>query len=103
MVVHHPSQYRPRIHPPFVVQRHVVVARGAQGLELQRLPPFFQLDLRVEHRWVLDHFTLDGFIELVNATFSRQSLTLTQSVVDDESKPETFRIVLPSIGVHAEF
>lgn len=75
---------------------------NAGGEEFRRLPTFYQVDLRADHRWVFDAFTLEGYVELVNATLTRQVLTLNETpngVVAQDS----FRIVLPSIGLHAEF
>jgi hypothetical protein len=69
---------------------------------IQRLPAFYQIDLRVDRRIVFDRFLFDFYVELVNATLSRQVYAL------DEPQPgmvtqESFRLVLPSIGVRAEF
>ena len=70
-------------------------------LEMMRLPPFYQLDLRLDRRFVFERWTMDAYIELVNATLTRQVVDLlaTRGGLEEES----FRIVLPSIGVRAEF
>jgi hypothetical protein len=72
------------------------------GNEFQRLPPFYQADLRIDHRVIYDKFQLDIYAELVNATFSRQAYSVTQ-LGPDRFQVNTFRIVLPSIGVRGEF
>lgn len=61
--------------------------------EFQRLPTFYQLDLRAERRYVFDRFILDVYAELVNATMTRQVYSPNQSI----------RLILPSLGVRGEF
>jgi len=70
-------------------------------VEYQRLPPFYQLDLRIERRTTYDRFTLDFYVELVNATLNAQATSLNYDYnggIDQDG----FRIVIPSIGVRAE-
>src|SRR5439155_10764171 len=38
-----------------------------RGSELARLPPFWQLDLRVDRRFVFDAFVLEAYADLANA------------------------------------
>jgi hypothetical protein len=80
-----------------------VLVNGAQGQEFVRLPAFYQIDLRCDRRFLFDRFALDGYIELVNATLSRQVVGLDYSTSNAAPKQNGFRIVLPSIGVHGEF
>jgi hypothetical protein len=40
------------------------------------LPPFYQLDLRLDRRFLFDNFTFDVYLELVNATLTRQVVAL---------------------------
>jgi hypothetical protein len=80
-----------------------VLVKGAGGEVFQRLPPFFQLDLRRDRRVLYNRFTLDVYAELVNATLSQQVFGLTQTTADGPPTENSFRIVLPSIGLHAEF
>jgi Carboxypeptidase regulatory-like domain len=80
-----------------------VLVKGAGGEVFQRLPPFFQLDLRCDRRVLYNRFTLDVYAELVNATLSQQVFGLTQTTADGPPTENSFRIVLPSIGLHAEF
>jgi hypothetical protein len=66
------------------------------------LSDFPQLDLRADKRFVFDNYILDAYIEVVNATRSREvyDLKRSQSGAMTES---AYRLVLPSIGVHAEW
>jgi hypothetical protein len=68
---------------------------------MARLPPFYQLDLRIDRRFIHDSWTLDAYLELVNATLTRQVVGLVASREGIEQ--DGFRIVLPSIGIRAEF
>ena len=86
----------------FNTGRPVLVSDSA-GETFQRLPPFYQIDLRADRRFIFDKFAIDGYFELVNATLSRQIVGLTQSMPGAAPKEDGFRIVLPSLGVHAEF
>jgi len=72
------------------------------GIYVQRLPPFYQVDLRVDRRILFDKFQLDLYAELVNATLTPQVYALTQSPAG-EIEQRSFRLILPSIGVRAEF
>lgn len=69
----------------------------------QRLPPFYQLDLRVDHRVYYDRLQLDLYAELQNATWTRQVYALSSTGVPDGAAQKSFRLVLPSIGLRAEF
>ena len=80
-----------------------VLVSSAQGQEFVRLPTFYQVDLRCDRRFTFDKFVLDAYVELVNATLSRQIIGLTQQAANAEPTQDGFRIVLPSIGVHAQF
>jgi hypothetical protein len=73
---------------------------GTQPPDYARLPPFQQLDLRVDRRFILDRFTLEVYLELVNLTLTRQVVGLRRTPQGLER--DGFRIVLPSIGVRAE-
>jgi hypothetical protein len=76
------------------------------GGEYRELPAFYQLDLRADRRFVFDRFTLDFYVDLGNATLTREVVQL-DSIVDPATgrlivQEESFQLVLPTIGVHAE-
>ena len=75
----------------------------AGSVEYYRLPGFWQLDLRAEKRILFDRATLDVYLDLSNATFSRQVTGLEPPVGLAPPREVGFRIVLPSIGLHAEW
>jgi hypothetical protein len=80
-----------------------VLVTGNQGAAFERLPPFYQIDLRADRRFVFEKYTLEAYVELVNATLSRQTFDLTNPGPGSSTQANSFRIVLPSIGVHGEF
>ena len=86
--------------------RPVLVDSG-QAESFVRLPTFYQLDLRVERRILFDAFTLDLYLEVVNATATREVFELDrQSSIQQPSgvvSGKSYRLVLPSLGVHGEF
>jgi hypothetical protein len=71
--------------------------------EYERLPAFWQLDLRADKRFVLDRSTWDLYLELGNATLNQQVTALRPLDNANASEAVGFRIVLPSIGVHVEW
>jgi hypothetical protein len=66
-----------------------------------RLPAFYQLDLRAERRFLFDAFTLNLYLEIVNATLTRQVYQLDQSP-DGSLSQRSLRVVLPSLGIRGE-
>ena len=76
---------------------------GIQSEYFNRLPAFYQLDLRVDRRIVYDRFLLDVYAELVNATLNREVYAVDQGPVSAYNQQQSFRVVLPSIGVRGEF
>ena len=66
-----------------------------------RLPTFYQLDLRGDKRFVFDKYVLDVYIEAVNTTLTRRCSTSSGSWA--RSRRRRYQIVLPSLGVHAEW
>ena len=79
---------------PFLVQ-------GEQTESFERLPTYYQLDLRVDRRFLFRSFRLDVFAEVVNTTRSPTvfSVRQTSSGIDREH----YRFIIPSLGVHGEF
>jgi hypothetical protein len=66
-----------------------------------RLPTFYQVDLRADKRFVFDKYVLDVYIEAVNTTLTRQVFDVKRSMgrVDEKA----YKIILPSLGLHAEW
>jgi hypothetical protein len=79
----------------------LVKIQNAEPLEMARLPSFHQIDLRVARRAIFDRFVLDVYLELVNATLRPQVTGLRDTPRGIEE--DQFQLVLPSLGVRAEF
>jgi len=71
-------------------------------VDYQRLPAFPQLDLRGDKRFVFDRYVMDVYVELVNATASREVFD-EKLQIDGTMVQQAYRLVLPSIGVHLEW
>ncbi|MEZ4471202.1 MAG: TonB-dependent receptor [bacterium] len=68
-----------------------------EGVE-DRLPGFFQLDLRVDRTWIHDAWQIDFYLDVINATYSREVLS-----VDEDGSSDGLQYILPTLGVHAVF
>lgn len=80
-----------------------VYNQGTQNVDgYTRLSDFPQLDVRLDKRFVFDNYILDVYVEVVNATRSRQVYDLKRSRSGAMTE-SAYRLVLPSIGVHAEW
>jgi hypothetical protein len=74
------------------------------GAERLRLPPFYQLDLRLEKKWTLDRYFLMAYAEFANLTMTREVYGYTRRFGNGtELREQSLKIVLPSLGVRAEF
>jgi hypothetical protein len=78
-----------------------VLVNAGQAETFVRLPAFHQLDLRAERRFLFDSFTLNLYLEVVNATLTRQVYQLDQAP-DGSLSEKSLRVVLPSLGVRGE-
>lgn len=79
-----------------------VLVRDSQAETFVRLPTFYQVDLRVDRRFLFDAFVMDVYVDWMNATWSREVFELEQST-SGRITETSYRIVLPSLGVHGEF
>jgi hypothetical protein len=66
------------------------------------LPGFPQLDLRGDKRFIFDNYVMDVYLELVNATDSREVFDVKRSPAGSINE-NYYRLVLPSAGVHIEW
>jgi hypothetical protein len=79
----------------------MVKVEDTTPVDFDRLPPFYQLDLRVDRRFLLDRFAIDVYLEIVNTTLTREVVGLKQRATGYAE--DGFRIALPSLGMRAEF
>jgi len=77
--------------------------------QVDRLPPFIRLDVRVAKTWVFDDFTLDAYLDVLNASFQSEVVAfvydgglyrgggpLTKSAIG-------IPVILPILGVKGAF
>jgi hypothetical protein len=70
----------------------------------ERLPPFHQLDVRVDKRWVFSSFTLGVYLDLINAYNRTNPDFMGYNFDYSKSRPETGSLpIVPSIGIRGEF
>jgi hypothetical protein len=68
-----------------------------------RLPPFSQLDIRVDKTWTFDHWTLNVFLDLLNA-YNNQAVNSVAYSYDYANRQYVTGLpILPSIGLKGEF
>jgi hypothetical protein len=88
-----------------------------------RLPPFFQLDLRIERIWRWPDWQLHALLDVTNSTYSKEVFLCTPEAADDGAVPRAgqlmaraaaasgiatcteqgFRYVIPSVGLQARW
>lgn len=70
----------------------------------RRLPPFHQLDIRAEKRWIFEDFTLAAYLDLINA-YNRENPDFIGYNYDyTKSRPQTASLpIVPSLGLRGEF
>jgi hypothetical protein len=85
-------------------RRAPVIGSGGQ---YQQLPAYYQLDVRFERRFIFDRFMMSLYADFANATLTRE---VVQVVSDYDpvtnmrvAQQQSFQLILPTIGVHAEF
>jgi len=91
-----------RVH--FNTGRHAPII--GTGGDYEDLPAFYQLDLRVERRYVFDRFVMALYADFANATLTREVVQVV-SEYDPNTRMQgpverSFRLILPTIGIHGE-
>ncbi len=70
----------------------------------ERLPPFHQLDIRIDKRWKFPGWTLGAYLDLINAYNRVNPDFLGYNYDYSQSRPETASLpIVPSVGLRAEF
>jgi hypothetical protein len=94
----------------------------AQNRNNARLPAFFQLDLLVERTWRWPNWQMQWFLDIANATFSREIFACTPESDNDggifrqaiavqldpargvaRCTPQGMRYIIPSMGLRGRF
>jgi len=70
----------------------------------KRLPPFHELDLRVDKRWVFGAFTLGAYLDVINVYNRVNPDFIAYNFDYTQSRPQTGSLpFIPSIGIRGEF
>jgi outer membrane receptor protein involved in Fe transport len=86
--------------------------RSVNRDQIERLPPFFRIDARIAKRFVFSDFTLEGYLDFLNASLSGE--VLGYSYLDEETWPDgthqaaerrsmTIPVVLPMLGLKGAY
>lgn len=69
------------------------------------LPPFIRLDLRLSKSWAFDAFTVDAYLDVLNASLSRETLSYNFYVEEGELRRSSIDvpIVAPVLGLKASY
>ena len=68
-----------------------------------RLPTFFQLDVRVDKKWVFERWILDCYLDLMNAPYYRNTEAIRQNYDSTQERPVYGLPIFPAFGVKGEF
>jgi hypothetical protein len=73
--------------------------------KVSRLPPFFRADVRVSKLFVFDDWTLEVYLDVMNASLSREVLAYEYGVVNNRLTRSALDIpvVLPMLGVKGRY
>jgi len=66
-----------------------------------QLPNYYQLDLRIERRFVFDRFILTAYFDFANATVNNELVQYVQT--SRGPAPSQLRIALPTLGLQGQF
>jgi len=77
------------------------------GGDYQQLPTYYQIDLRAERRFVFNRYLMDVYADFANITLEPEVLQLDAVYSGYPSQmmvaQDRIRLVLPTIGLHAQF
>ncbi len=81
---------------------------GSPGGDYQQLPTYYQINLRAERRFVFDRFVMDLYADFANVTLEPEILQLDSlNVYDSAGHPtvqqDRIKLILPTVGLHAQF
>lgn len=69
----------------------------------QREKPFFQVDLRIDRKWVYDTWILSGYLDVQNVSMHKNQVGTAYSYDYSEKKEITGLPILPTFGLKGEF
>ena len=69
----------------------------------ERLPPFHQLDVLLDKRWVFSSFTLGVYLDVMNTLNHDNVEAVEYDYRDRETAPGTGIPILPTLGVRGQW
>jgi outer membrane receptor for ferrienterochelin and colicin len=96
------NPYTPVVSSRFDSDNDSYVSSGG-SLYSERLPAFFQLDLRIDKKWVYETWMLNAYLDLLNATNSKNTEGVSYSYDYSDKQYVTGLPIIPSFGLRAEF
>lgn len=77
----------------------------ADAAHLDRLPPFFRLDVRIAKQWLFNAFVLDTYLDVMNATASTEVVSYTYGFVAGRrvKTPTGVPAIVPVLGAKATY
>jgi len=96
------NPYTPVVNRTFSLdRREFQPVYGAPDSE--RLPPFVQVDVRVDKDWVYDNWTLTAYVDVQNTTNAQNIETMSWTYDYAEEDPVAGLPVVPSFGLRGEW
>lgn len=72
---------------------------------VDRLPPFFRIDVRAAKTWTFDNFFLELYLDVLNASISAEVLGFDYLIEGDNpvKRAQTIPVIVPSLGLKGRF
>ncbi len=72
---------------------------------VSRLPPYFRVDARVAKRWDFNDWTLEAYLDVMNASLTQEVLGYSYTAVNGQLQrsPIEIPLVLPMLGVKGKY
>ncbi|MDP7040034.1 MAG: hypothetical protein QGI45_12800 [Myxococcota bacterium] len=68
-----------------------------------RLPPFYQLDIRLDKRWIYDNWTLNLYVDIQNISNRSNPTSIAYSYDYSEESYSGGLPILPIMGLRGDF
>ncbi len=96
------NPYTPNVGGNFDVDNDIYLPVAGAAYS-QRLEPFFQIDSRLDKKWVYNTWILTGYLDIENITNSKNPQSINYSYNYQRQATITGLPILPTIGVKGEF
>lgn len=97
------SPYTPLVGGIFDVDSDQYLPLPAPARRTVRRQDFFQIDLRIDKRWVFERWILDAYVDVLNVTWHDNPEGLNYNYDFTQSVPSTGIPIFPAFGVRGEF